>query len=303
MAHYDEQVIIDAVTQSYYALGNLDEALRNNNYIVLTAVKNHGKALEFASNILKDNERIVFEAVKNDGCALEYASERLKDNKDISLVAVKNYGNALTFVSRRLRNDIEIVSEAVNNNGLALLYASAALQSNRNIVRLATNNNWLAINFMSYNLLNDKDIFIASVKQSPSDGQTIFNSFPIEVQKKYMSLLVLVIKNHGATILQSVLNHNNNIHNRDMEEHFHNIYDHIKLIVGKHDSFLLLIYGISITSKDDKQCALQILKKNGKYHLINILKLIADFSGILYGEEFSKYRDVSKYDECDFSIF
>ena len=31
--------------------------------------------------------------------------------------------------------------------------------------------------------------------------------------------------------------------------------------------------------------------------------MIANFSDILYGKEFRNYRDVSKYQECEFSVF
>merc|ERR1712150_253542 len=38
----------------------------------------HGKALRLASDEVKDNEELVIIAVKSDGCALKYASDRLK---------------------------------------------------------------------------------------------------------------------------------------------------------------------------------------------------------------------------------
>ena len=45
-----------------------------------------------ASDGLKDNETVVLEAVKENGHALMHASNRLKNNDAIVLEAVKNYG-------------------------------------------------------------------------------------------------------------------------------------------------------------------------------------------------------------------
>jgi hypothetical protein len=41
---------------------------------VLKAVKKFGMALGFSTLILKDNNKIVIEALKNNGCAIKYAS-------------------------------------------------------------------------------------------------------------------------------------------------------------------------------------------------------------------------------------
>ena len=75
-----------------------------------------------------DNKEVVLTAVKEDGRALKYASERLKDDKEFILKAVKQDGRALEFASKNLKNDKEVVLTAVKDHGSALEYASAEIQ-------------------------------------------------------------------------------------------------------------------------------------------------------------------------------
>ena len=75
-----------------------------------------------------DNKEVVLTAVKEDGKALEYASDKLKDDKEVVLTAVKEDGWALQFASEGLKNDKEVVLTAVQKTGRVLKYASPGIQ-------------------------------------------------------------------------------------------------------------------------------------------------------------------------------
>ena len=68
-------------------------------------------ALEIASERLKDDQDVVLAAVKKDGHTLDLASERLRNNKDIVLAAMQSRirpKDMSEFVPDALRDDPDI---------------------------------------------------------------------------------------------------------------------------------------------------------------------------------------------------
>lgn len=57
----------------------------------------------YASDRLKNNESVVLKAVRQNGLTLEYASSRLKDNYYVVLEAAKENERSLMFASKRLQ--------------------------------------------------------------------------------------------------------------------------------------------------------------------------------------------------------
>ena len=53
----------------------------------------------YASSQLRDDEEVVLEAVKNKGLILKYASNRLRKNKEIVLTAITNDKRAKEYIS------------------------------------------------------------------------------------------------------------------------------------------------------------------------------------------------------------
>eukprot|EP00971_Amphidinium_carterae_P345102 6485852-Amphidinium_carterae.1 len=56
--------VLEAVRQSWDALGQVDEVWRSDHAVVLTAVREHGSALQFAAEALKGDREIVLAAVR-----------------------------------------------------------------------------------------------------------------------------------------------------------------------------------------------------------------------------------------------
>jgi hypothetical protein len=80
--------------------------------------------------------------------------------------------------------------------------------------------------------------------------------------------------------------------NYDMHEHtYHNFYIYVKKEIQAHENFLLFLYGVCVPKS---QSITQKLRNHGPYHAINYLKLIANYTGIIKGNDYSVYKSVFK---------
>lgn len=155
-------VVITAVRQDGFALKYASRRLKNDDNIVRACVSKYGSALSFASERLQDDEDIVRASVGEYGKALRYASERLQDTEDIVRFAIGKNGNALQYASLRVRNINEIVSAAVSKNGNALQYASERLKNDPAIVKEAMYQTPLSLACASERLKHDKTFLLAA---------------------------------------------------------------------------------------------------------------------------------------------
>ena len=62
----------------------------------------------YLSKELRDDEDVVLEAVKNKGLIVKYASKRLRSQKNIAIEAIKQDKRAYDFIVPELREDEEI---------------------------------------------------------------------------------------------------------------------------------------------------------------------------------------------------
>jgi hypothetical protein len=102
----DEDVVLEAVKIDGFNLELAGDEIRINKKIVLEAVKQHGRSIMFASKELQDDNDVVLEAVKQDDTALWWASDRLKNDKEIVLEAVRQDEKALGYASRELQEEL-----------------------------------------------------------------------------------------------------------------------------------------------------------------------------------------------------
>ena len=86
-------MLVNAVQEDPDALEGMSAALKNNETVVLAAVKRCGYALEYASDALKNNKLVVLAAVKASGYALEYARRELRNNESFQARCV--YGRRI----------------------------------------------------------------------------------------------------------------------------------------------------------------------------------------------------------------
>lgn len=179
--------ILNILSRNGALLTLINNEMKNNQDIVLTAVRQCGNALHYASENMKDNNVIVLEAIKHNeyvlsyrinqspkfmlifnSCeySLRYASDRLKDNETIVLEAVKQNGSSLQYASIGMKNNSIIVLEAVKQNGLVLQYASNDKKDYGNIALAAVRQNGLALQYVSTYMKNTKRIVLAAIRQN-----------------------------------------------------------------------------------------------------------------------------------------
>lgn len=82
--------------------------ITNDIAIAKSVVSDNPQLLKYFSEGVRDNDSVVLKAIKEDGTSIAHASTRLKDSKTMGMLAVSNDGNAFKYLSENLRNDPEI---------------------------------------------------------------------------------------------------------------------------------------------------------------------------------------------------
>lgn len=126
----DDEIVLVAVRHTGAALQFASGRLKRHRQVVLAAVSNDGYALSYASEDLRDDHHVVCRAVAQCGKALQFASRRLRDDPDVAMAAVRNEGFAIRFVSSRLRQDPDLSMAAMGHSGTALLWHSTLIRRN-----------------------------------------------------------------------------------------------------------------------------------------------------------------------------
>jgi hypothetical protein len=123
----DEDVVLEAMKPSefdflYYCYGYqplpfqfASYNIRNNKNIVIKLLKENGLVLEWVSDRLKDDEEVVLEAIKQNCLAIKFASYSVRNNKKIAMIAIKKNGINLSHLSDELKKDKQVVLEAASN--------------------------------------------------------------------------------------------------------------------------------------------------------------------------------------------
>ncbi|CAL1152434.1 unnamed protein product, partial [Cladocopium goreaui] len=134
----ERDLVQEAVqTGAWQVLLHADPALQDDEELVLQAVESSGFALSCASQRLRDHEELVFRAVGDQPMALEYASERLRDREDLVFPAVQMDRCALEHATDRLRGSFQFVMRCVESNGMVSEFASEELRANEEIMTAA----------------------------------------------------------------------------------------------------------------------------------------------------------------------
>lgn len=158
----------------------------------LLQIQHNPNYLQKADDDIKDDEAIVLEAVKKDGQSLQHASRRLRGHREVVLAAVKQWPRAFEFSdpNSNLRGDEEIVKIAINEYPYAIGSASLEIQKNRDFVLRAVKSHGSALKFASPEFKKDKEVVLASVQQ---DGLAL--EFVDEELKKDPDVLRAAISN------------------------------------------------------------------------------------------------------------
>jgi len=122
----DKEVVAIAVKESYYALTYANPKLKADKKFILSLLDNcMGYLLNEVDPKLKEDNDIIMKALKRDAKAIFYAPREYQENREIALDLVKQDGTALMDL-HKFKDDKEIVMLAVENDYTDLAYKSAS---------------------------------------------------------------------------------------------------------------------------------------------------------------------------------
>lgn len=154
---------LELVARSGTMLQELEEQWKNDNEIVLTAIRNAYYAFEYAGPGPKDNKEVVRTAVQLSGYNLKDVSDRWKADKEIVLLAVNESGDSLRYAAAELKCDREVCLAAVMQDGYAYHYIDKSLQKDREIILAAVQNNGKILKKVPKRVL-DEEICLAAIQ-------------------------------------------------------------------------------------------------------------------------------------------
>ena len=128
-----KSILIPAVSRDGMLLVLANEYLRHEKDVILTAVRQEGKALRFARFI---DPEIVWNAIYQDGTALQFAGPWQNDY-DIVMVAVTQNGLSLQWASPALQDNYHIVLAALKQNNYAVVYVGPQIDNSKFDGRMA----------------------------------------------------------------------------------------------------------------------------------------------------------------------
>lgn len=183
----DEEIILTAIKNDVEALKYADKNLTKDINFMMKAVQVCGSAIYFADGELYKNKTLTTLAVKQDGLALQLVHQNYRKDMDVVLMAVKQNGNALEFANPILQKDEEIVMTAVSQNGNALYYADPSLIDDEEIVLKAVREDGLALYFAGDKARSNPKIVLAAIQ---NNSEAIRYASP-DLQEKFSELLNL----------------------------------------------------------------------------------------------------------------
>jgi len=128
---------------------------RNNEDVILAAVKTKGEALKFVSDELK-TKQIVLAAINKDAWAIQYAGQ-WKNDKEVALLAVEKEGFSLEYVSGHLLDDPEIILASIASTyGRSLKFSN--LKNNKDFVLKSLQVHKKSLRYASEEIKNDPEV-------------------------------------------------------------------------------------------------------------------------------------------------
>jgi hypothetical protein len=109
----DYEIVMSAVIQNGLALQYVNQNLKCNSDVIITAMNQNVYDFDFIPNKVYGDVKIMHEIVKIDGFALRYASDDIRGNREIVIDAIKQEPFSLRYVTNKLHEGREIVQMAV----------------------------------------------------------------------------------------------------------------------------------------------------------------------------------------------
>lgn len=156
-------VMAVAKVNGMMALERADDLLKDDFDVVMTAIKQDGKALQYASERLKQNKEIVEESVKNLVSPLSVMPVEFKKNKPFVLAIVRKNPNDISQADESLFNNKDFMLEACKIQLTTLRYLHDTLKDDRNFMLAASKIDIHSLHYLSDRLKNDLSFILAAM--------------------------------------------------------------------------------------------------------------------------------------------
>lgn len=192
----------DKLYKGETVLTYFDSQFRDDEKIMLTAIRQHPMAIMYASDRLKDNDMIGSVAVGQyfmrymhleSAVPLEYLSPRLRENEKIIRTALEYYPDSLRCLSETFQNKYpDLVLQVIEKNPYLLQYVSKDIQKkySTNVMALIENELSL-VRFLCQDLQNQHpSIVLKAIHQNPYLLAYVNENF----QEKYQQAVLNIVK-------------------------------------------------------------------------------------------------------------
>lgn len=203
--------------QDWHHLANAPPDVRNDRELIKAAIMaSSGAALKYASPELREDQKLVLEAVKCFGSVFREASTELRNDREFVLEAVtahslalagasdnhrgdpdllreaarRGRGSALQGASMQLRNDRDFVLELVTWDPEAFLGATAEMQGDREFCLAAAKRNGGSLKHMASKYQADREIVNAAVKDTTQAVHYAHSSRRAEMMKPAWDIMM-----------------------------------------------------------------------------------------------------------------
>lgn len=105
-------------THELATLSKVSPKLKNDEEVVLAAMKRNPYALQYADDSLKNNKEFMLRSIKVDAHLVRYASDKLKDDEEFMLVATETYNYLFDAASNRLKDREDFVRVVIKRSSL-----------------------------------------------------------------------------------------------------------------------------------------------------------------------------------------
>ena len=194
----NKQYVIQAIGDTL-SFKNINNTLKNDREVVLTAVRKRGRYLREVSEDYKNDKEVVLAAIESYSInVLQYASPELKNDKEVVLAAIKtSHGKALQYASPELKNDKEVVLAAIKQDAGSLQYASEELKNDKEIVLSTLKCDILrnGARCIGEELRNNKEFMLEMINKYKLDAE--YAGEDLKKDKEYM---MASVKKRGASL-------------------------------------------------------------------------------------------------------
>jgi tetratricopeptide (TPR) repeat protein len=199
----NKEIAIIAASGSWYALGEMPDAMLDDKDVVLSAVQNQdvGGHIEKISDRLKKDIEIVIASVLKDNSSLEYFPDEFKNDNKVIEACLKGNGSAYKYFSERFKNDRNIALQMSAKYNFDLSAAPEIFRSDKEIVKNAVKENDYNYQYIGKELLSDLDY----LRELYIINDRILSRMDEEIKTKLFTTTIESVEHYGRKIIYEMV--------------------------------------------------------------------------------------------------